>query len=238
MEERVDALVGADGLWSTVRRTLHGDSTPRYAGYTAWRGVIAYAGDVRASETWGRGRRFGLVPLADGRVYWFATANAPEHSQMPEGDKSELLGRFGRWHDPIPSVIEQTPDSAILRNDIYDLKPLKTWGIGRVTLLGDAAHAMTPNLGQGACQAIEDGVVLADCLAREPDTVEALRSYERARAPHTAMVIERSRRLGRVGQLQNPVATWLRDTLVGALPARSQLSQLAPIVGYDLGAEH
>src|SRR5579884_3885297 len=232
-EERAEVLIGADGLRSAVRRRLHPESVPRYAGYTAWRGVNSFTGDVAAIESWGRGERFGLVPLGHGNLYWFATANAPEHSQAPGGNRAELLRRFGRWHAPVPAVIEQTPESAILRNDIYDIKPLSTWSNGRVTLLGDAAHAMTPNLGQGACQAIEDAVVLADCLAHDRDAIEALRAYERARIPRTAMIIERSRRLGQVGQLQNPVATWLRDTLMAALPPRSQLRQIAPIVGYD-----
>ncbi len=147
-----DLLLGADGIHSTIRAQLFGATLPRYAGYTAWRGVAQIAprqwGEQMATETWGNGRRFGLVPLSQERMYWFATLNTPEGMDDKErGRKQELLGLFHTCHDPVPAVIEATDEAAILRNDIYDRPALHHWSQGRVTLLGDAAHPMTPNMG-------------------------------------------------------------------------------------------
>ena len=179
-EECGDLLVGADGLHSVVRAQLRGNGLPRYAGYTAWRAVVEPKEELlpwgTGFESWGRGARFGCAHIGDGRVYWFATANAPEgEKDGPPGDltgaKAKLLHLFSRWHRPVADLVEAAEEGTILRTDIYDREPLgERWGEGKVTLLGDAAHPMTPNLGQGACQAIEDAVVLARCLgeARAP----------------------------------------------------------------------
>jgi 2-polyprenyl-6-methoxyphenol hydroxylase-like FAD-dependent oxidoreductase len=234
-EERGDLLVGADGLNSVVRARLFGDEKPLYAGYTAWRGIAGdgFMRDGWGSESWGRGERFGMVSLGRGRLYWFATRNAPEgENEDAAGRKAELLRHFGRWHEPIPALIRATEGAEILRNDVYDREPLKSWGVGRVTLLGDAAHPMTPNLGQGACQAIEDAVVLAGCVREASDA--ALRLYEKRRKGRTATIVRRSRLVGRIGQLENPLLCGLRDALAKATPLRAQLRQLDPIVGYEV----
>lgn len=234
-EERCDLLVGADGLHSTVRAQLLDDGPPRYAGYTAWRGVVAWLGGETGFESWGRGERFGLVDIGRGRSYWYAGKNAPEREKGSVGRKEELLERFGSWHEPIPEIIGAMEETGILRHDVYDRGPTKRWGEGRITLLGDAAHPMTPDLGQGACQAIEDAVVLARCVREEgdDDVVAALRLYEGRRKRRTTAIGRRSRLLGRVAQFENPLLCRLRDSLVKATPLRAQLRQLAPIIGYE-----
>ncbi len=170
-------------------------------------------------------------------MYWFATKNAPEGEEEAAGRKGELLARFGGWHEPIPAVINATGESDIHYDGVYYREPVKRWGEGRVTLLGDAAHPMTPDLGQGACQAIEDAVALAACLAKEGPVETALKLYEARRADRTAYVVRQSRRLGRLGQLENPLACALRDAVLKALPRRllksRQLKDLEPIVGYE-----
>ncbi|HEX5475834.1 MAG TPA: FAD-dependent monooxygenase [Vicinamibacterales bacterium] len=212
-----DVLVGADGLHSVVRAQLHGARPPVYAGYTAWRGVTDWrGGDVRPGETWGRGARFGRVPIGGGRLYWFATKNVAEGRRSPDGEQAELRRTFRGWHAPIEALIEATAETAILRSDIYDRPVISRWSAGRVTLLGDAAHPMTPNLGQGACQAIEDAVALAKCLREGGPADAALRCYEQARAPRANAFVRRSRRLGRMAQWQQPAAVWLRDAVVAA----------------------
>jgi len=182
---RGDVLIGADGMKSAVRSRLIGLHTPRYAGYTAWRTVVeSDRSGLNIIETWGRGRRFGIVPMSRGRIYWFATKNTPEGERDPEGDsKQTLLKLFRGWHEPVEALIEAATEGSILRNDIYDLSPLRRWVDNRVALLGDAAHAMTPNLGQGACQAIEDGAVLAACLSKSSRIDSALLEYQRRRVP-------------------------------------------------------
>ena len=184
-ETRGDLLVGADGLRSVVRSALFGPERPRYGGYTAWRAVTRFDhARVTPGETWGRGRRFGQWGMTGARIYWYATESVPEgEGDPPEGRKQGLLKLFRGWHEPVEDLIEATDESAILRNDVYDRPALRRWSVGRVTLLGDAAHPMTPDMGQGACQAIEDAVVLADCLTRWSEVAEALRAYESLRIP-------------------------------------------------------
>jgi len=232
-----DLLIGADGIRSSVRAQLFGAPPPRYAGYTAWRGVVSLAlpqwDEAIATETWGAGMRFGLVPLTGGRFYWFATMNAPEGARdTPGGRKRELLDRFSAWHDPIPAVIAATDEVAILRNDIYDRPPIASWSRGRVALLGDAAHATTPNMGQGACQAMEDAVALVAHLGAADTLASALHAYEAQRVRRANAITRQSLRLGQVGQWENRWAVAARDAAFRALPAsmlgRSLATALQP----------
>lgn len=232
---RADVLIGADGLNSTVRTQLHGQRKPTYAGYTAWRAVVRFdRQQLLPGESWGRGARFGHIPMSNGHVYWYATKNAPEGERNPGGEKAELLRIFHGGHIPIHALIEATDESAILRNDIYDRPVLRRWGEGRVSLLGDAAHPMTPNLGQGACQALEDAVVLGNCLREGPAVVSALRCYEAQRIPRTSALVHRSRQIGLIGQWQNPLAVRLRDIFMKYVSVRLQASQLERIVRYEV----
>jgi 2-polyprenyl-6-methoxyphenol hydroxylase-like FAD-dependent oxidoreductase len=237
-EERGDILIGADGLNSSVRAQLFGVSAPRYAGYTAWRG-IADVGDGLVPEEaglnlWGRGSEFGLASIGRGRFYWFVTRNAPEgEAENAAGRKREVLDLLLGWYEPARTAVEATGESKILRNDIYDRAPLKHWSSGRVTLLGEAAHPMTPNLGQGACQAIEDAVVLARCLDSGDGVVPSLRLYEAIRIPRTSDVVRRSRLVGRIVQLENPLLCRLRDAVARSTSARAQIRQLQRIARYE-----
>ncbi|MFO0599938.1 MAG: FAD-dependent monooxygenase [Myxococcaceae bacterium] len=220
---RVDAdlLVGSDGLHSKVRTQLLGESPTRYSGYTSWRGVCSLDGldgvGGVLSETWGPGARFGLVPIGFGELYWFATANAPAGGK-DGAQPAELLKRFEGWHDPIPRVLAATPSERILRTDIADRAPVEQWTSRRVALLGDAAHPMTPNMGQGACQAIEDAVVLARCIgAAKHDVPAALASYQARRVPRANGVVTQSRRIGAVGQWESGLMRGVRDAAMRAL---------------------
>lgn len=239
-EERSDLLIGADGLNSTVRERLLGDGPPRYAGYTAWRAVVSPERDLipqGAVESWGRGTRFLFARIGRGRVYWAAARNAPPQGADREpagGTKDALLATFRGWHDPIEELIGATDERAILHTAIYDRDPLgERWGDGQVSLLGDAAHPMTPDLGQGACQAIEDAVVLAKCLSEEGAPASALRRYEARRARRVAAIVQRSRRLGRVAQLENPFLCGLRDIVLKKTPDQMLLRQAEEIVSYE-----
>jgi 2-polyprenyl-6-methoxyphenol hydroxylase-like FAD-dependent oxidoreductase len=226
-----DLVIGADGLNSVVRAGLHGARPPSYSGYTAWRSVVSFdTSRAQAWESWGHGKRFGQVPM-NGRAYWYATLNTPEGGRNAD-EKAALLETFRGWHPPIETLIEATPERAILRNDIYDRPLLATWGSGRVTLVGDAAHPMTPNLGQGACQAIEDAVVLAKCLDQERDISTALRTYEARRIPRVNPIVIESRRVGRFGQWEHPLAVRLRTALLKMARPRLQIGHLERIVRY------
>jgi len=158
-------------------------------------------------------------------VYWFAPVNRPPDTPFAD-PKATLTEIYGDWHTPIPDLIAETPDSVLLYNDILDIEPLSTWIDGRVVLLGDAAHAMTPNMGQGACQAIEDAVALADALRQTTQLSVALATYDGQRRPHTRRVMMQSRRIGQVGQLESPLLMSLRDAVVRAIPSSMTLRQL------------
>lgn len=240
-EERGDFLVGADGLHSVVRAKALKDGPPRYAGFTAWRGIVEGADGILPEgvglNVWGRGSELGLASLGRDRAYWYATRNAPEgEPEKPAGRREEvleILERRGHCKDFFRPAVEVTEETNILRTDLYDRDPVRGWGTGRVTLLGDAAHPMTPSLGQGACQAIEDAAELADALVGTSSVPDALRFYERRRVGRTAAIVLRSRRMGRIMQSESPVICGLRDTLAAAVPAKMRLRALDPVVGYE-----
>jgi 2-polyprenyl-6-methoxyphenol hydroxylase-like FAD-dependent oxidoreductase len=234
-EERGDLLVGADGLSSLVRRAI-ADAPVRYAGYTAWRGVSPVPAEPgRLTESWGVGERFGLVDIGRGRTYWFATKNAPEgESEDPQGRKAEVVRRFSGWHEPIAAVVDSSGEDAILRNDVYYLDPLPRWSDGRLVLIGDAAHASTPGVGQGAAQAIEDAVVLSDRLGHCDELPTALAEYEAIRRPRAEAVLKMSRRADKAAQLASPLGWRFRNALVRRLPERTWRRRLEPLVRYEL----
>jgi 2-polyprenyl-6-methoxyphenol hydroxylase-like FAD-dependent oxidoreductase len=234
---RADALIGADGLRSLVRTQMFGSLPIRYSGYTAWRAVVEPSSghSLLMGETWGRGCRFGIIPMSGGRVYWFATNNAPEGDRNPEGRTKEQLSRLFRgWHEPIEALIAAAQEGSILRNDIYDMDPLPKCVLGRAALLGDAAHAMTPNLGQGACQAIEDAVVLAACLKKNASVTSALLEYERRRIPRTRKFVLGSRWFGVIAQRQNPALCWLRNAAIRATPQWITARQVKSLLAFEI----
>lgn len=234
-----DLVVGADGVSSRLRATLFpGHPGLRYAGYTAWRLLPQDAPqDVAATpfETWGRGLRFSALPMDGGAVYCWATATAPPRERADD-ERADLLSRFGDWHQPVPDLIRATPATSVLRHDVVELaRPLRRLGRGRAVLVGDAAHAMTPDLGQGGCTALEDAVVLAHALATEADVPTAITAYGAARLPRTTAIARRSRQLSRIGQAHNPLVVAARTVALGAaglLPAGVLLGSMAPVVGW------
>jgi 2-polyprenyl-6-methoxyphenol hydroxylase-like FAD-dependent oxidoreductase len=209
-DERADLVVAADGIGSLVRGALFPDHPgPVYSGLTAWRLLAEDPGAV-FGESWGHGRVFGVNPISGGLVYCYATSSAPPGTRAAS-ERDELARFFGSWHDPIPRIIEIADPARILRNDIWHLgRPLPAMHSGRVAILGDAAHAMTPNLGQGACQAIEDAVT----LAHEVSEGGGLDAYTAARLPRSTAIAKRSLSLSRLTAVANPVLADLRDSAI------------------------
>jgi 2-polyprenyl-6-methoxyphenol hydroxylase-like FAD-dependent oxidoreductase len=232
-----DAVIGADGIRSRVRSALFGASEPIYRGYTVWRGVARYSGAAIPagvnSESWGVGKRFGILNTGDGIFTWYATANVPEdHRDASCGRKRELQQMFANWHEPIVEFLEATNENEILKNGARDCPPLRNWGRGMVTLLGDAAHPCTPNLGQGGCMALEDALVLAKCVEKELFLRIALRRYESLRFHRTKHIQQRSLLMGHIGQWQNALFVTGRRVVTRVLPARLIERNLRRVYSY------
>ncbi|MFE6668532.1 FAD-dependent monooxygenase [Streptomyces sp. NPDC057697] len=212
-----DLVVGADGIGSAVRSALFpGHPGPSYAGFTTWRIVVPATGRPFAPhETWGRGELWGSQPLKDGRIYAYGAAVAPAGGRAADGEKAELLRRFGDWHDPVPALVAAADPGQVLRNDVHHLiDPLPSFHRGRTVLVGDSAHAMAPNLGQGGNQAIEDAIVLAHRLEPGGDLGAGAAAYTADRLPRTTAVVRRSARAARLMRLTGAPAVATRDALV------------------------
>jgi 2-polyprenyl-6-methoxyphenol hydroxylase-like FAD-dependent oxidoreductase len=233
-----EAVIGADGIRSRVRSELFGTSAPIYRGYTVWRGVARYDGRAvwpgANSETWGVGKRFGIINVGQGHFTWYATANVPpDHVDAACGRKRELQKAFLGWHEPIADLIDATDDEDIIKNGAYDRAPLHCSGEGLVTLLGDAAHPCTPNLGQAGCLALEDAAVLAKCVNQEASLEVALRRYECLRGQRTRHVQHRSRLMGEIGQWENCIFVAARRIVTSLLPARLFEHNLRRMYSYE-----
>lgn len=224
-----DLVVAADGINSAVRRSWPADPGLRYSGYSSWRGVTSRPVDLlgAAGETWGTGLRFGMAPLRDGRVYWFGVASMPADDRTPD-EFAAVRRLFEHWHDPIPALLDATDPAAVFRHPINDLaKPLPTFRRGGVVLLGDAAHAMTPDLGQGANQAMEDAATLAALLAPlaaasapDPGSIDhALSEYDRLRRARTQPIARRARSVGALAHVKGRLGVGVRNAVLRLTPA-------------------
>jgi 2-polyprenyl-6-methoxyphenol hydroxylase-like FAD-dependent oxidoreductase len=235
-EERADLLVGADGVRSTVRGDLLGTRDLRAPGYWGIQAVVEYEHPEAHHGTfatyWGPGSRFAYHHVGGGRLYWFAVEDG-EGNESAEERIQIVRRRLESWPEPVRSIIEATDDAEIAVMDIADAKPVKQWGTGPATLLGDAAHPILPNLGQGTSQALEDAIVLARSLRQEPDVVTALRAYEKQRSPRTAGLVKFSRNLGRIGRFKSRPAVAFRERFMKVGLGRIGWKQAVALTSFE-----
>jgi 2-polyprenyl-6-methoxyphenol hydroxylase-like FAD-dependent oxidoreductase len=221
-----DLVVACDGIHSAIRESLGLKSKLANRPYSVWRGMtqvnpedeVRYLGlkhDGDFSESYGHGRRFGILRLGPGRVHWYAVANNSLRSPDQPADAA-LRELFSGWHAPIPALIENAESTICTK--VQDRLPTLPWVVGRVAILGDAAHPVSPNFGQGACLAIEDAVVLASCLQTCANLRRALRRYELSRYPRCLEVLFMSREAGRFAQFQNRALVYLRKHFIKFAP--------------------
>lgn len=234
---RGSLLIGADGLHSVVRKSLWGESMLRYSGQTCYRGVADASPPEKnvIREIQGAGKRGAVCPISDNRVYWWTALNACQgETDEPAERRGELLKIFKGWGFGLPEIISAT-EKEVLRNDLVDREPLKTWSKGRITLLGDAAHPMLPNLGQGACTAIEDAFVLAQNVAQSGLNPIALENYESKRIARTTKIVKQSWNFGIPVRWKHQMSVRFRETLMSLMPESVAQNIIRENVCYDVG---
>jgi salicylate hydroxylase len=246
-EFEADVIVGADGIHSTVRSSLFGPENAHFTGLMCWRGLVASArlpqGLVAPEQTawWGPHGHVVHYYVRRGELLnWVAhieTNNWTEESWSTPGHVPELLTTYEHWNDQLTRMFEVT--QRCYKWALYDREPLRAWSLGRVTLLGDSAHAMLPYLAQGAAQSIEDACVLAAVLARAPEIPEAaLKRYEALRLPRTSRIQLGARQRGRINHLSSRWSRFRRDASIALrnwVGAKNGPGDVAWIYGYDAG---
>lgn len=206
-------------------------------------GLSLWPNALRALDFLGLGDQVRELAVFEGQS-GVQTARGRWLSKTDAGDLIERFGQAMMVHragllgvllHPIPALLEAADPDAVLRLDIYEVPPLRSYTEGRVVLVGDAAHAMTPDLGQGGCQALEDAVVLGRVLADcgEPDIAGRLAGYDQRRRPRTQMIARQSARIGVMAQWASPVAVALRNAGLRLLPASALARSLAPALKWD-----
>ncbi len=211
-----DLVVGADGIHSVVRRRCWQSRVERPLGTVAFRGVVDRP-VAAVTETWGTGALFGITPNGDGRTNWFACVRRGRLPSAGSTDVDTLRELFWSWHSGVREVLVHLDGTHIDRRELFDVSLPHRYVRGRVALVGDAAHAMAPNLGRGACESLVDAVALARSIDSEPDLVRGLRRYDRTRRPRARRLVRAARALNQLATAER--LTGLRDgalTLVAA----------------------
>ncbi|MGG3804251.1 FAD-dependent monooxygenase [Metabacillus fastidiosus] len=232
-----DFLVAADGIHSSIRKQLLNKNLYRYAGYTCWRGIVSARSIPNVitdfSETWAANGRFGLVPLPNNQLYWYALINAEERDpRFAKYTPQDLAKHFIDYHEPAAMIINNTRPEQMIHRDIVDIQPMEQFFIGRTIFIGDAAHAITPNMGQGACQAIEDANILAECIKRNKRVEQAFKQYNAHRQKRIQDLSKQCWQLGKVAQYEKGAAVVLRNILLKSLPASMMRKQAQPIYEF------
>lgn len=225
-----ETLIAADGIHSVVRENLFKPNTIRHANQVCWRGISNYdlpeQHTTELNEIWGNNGRFGFVQIAKNKVYWYALKSYKLNSKELSVNKLEHY--FSSYHPIVNSIIKSTSKEHINTAEISDLKPISTWYHQNVCLMGDAAHALTPNMGQGACQAIEDAYILAQCL-NQYQGQKAFESFQKLRLSKAHLVVNTSWTVGKMAHISNPILIKIRNQLMKLIPAKLNRKQTRKI---------
>lgn len=225
-------VIGADGIKSVVRNQLFEKSILRNPNQICWRGIceIDLPGKYHneLNEAWGKGKRFGFVKISDKKVYWYALANSRK-----VGDEVNLTEFFNEFHIDILNIISGTKKEQIIITEIIDLKPIDKWQGENVCLIGDAAHATTPNLGQGACQAIEDAYVLGKLLDNGLEIQNTFTEYENLRRKKAHTIVNTSWTVGKMAHIENSFGIWLRNFAMKNIPKSANKKQMDMIFNLN-----
>ncbi|WNF22367.1 FAD-dependent monooxygenase [Mesobacillus jeotgali] len=231
-----DCLISCDGAASQVRKKLFPDSSLVYSGFSCWRGILEDPPmKVEAyTETWGPRGRFGIAPLTDNQVFWYALKkSSTENSDMQEWSPIDLLFNYFYYHEPIQEILENTPPDHIIYDNLYELKPLTPHHTGKILLLGDSAHASMPNIGQGASQAAEDAVYLAKWIRTEETIDKAFSQYETHRQERMKLIKEEMKLYGLAARIDFPGLCSLRNKLLQMTPSSYHNARLRNVVEIE-----
>jgi 2-polyprenyl-6-methoxyphenol hydroxylase-like FAD-dependent oxidoreductase len=229
-------ILGADGLKSIVRQKIFPNNSIRNANQICWRGITECELPIKfrneLNEAWGKSERFGFVQIAENKVYWYALKTFKKSKS--EFSINNLEQYFSDYNSVIQDIIKSTKKEQINTAEISDLKPTNIWFKENVCLIGDSAHATTPNMGQGACQAIEDAFVLSECLDKYEIT-QAFTEYQKLRLTKAHKVVKASWTIGKMSHISNPILISLRNQILRLTPSsvnrkqNEQIFQLAKI---------
>lgn len=222
-------VIGADGIKSVVRNQLFAASTIRNAQQICWRAICNFTlpneYNHEVNEAWGVGKRFGFVKISESKIYWYALAN----SKNTTSAATQLPELFSDFHSHILEIIAATPTNQIITSDITDLQPIPKWQQPQVCLIGDAAHAMTPNLGQGACQAIEDAYTIGQLLDKGFSLENAFEVFQNIRTKKVNTIVNQSWAIGKIAQLENKLGITVRNFILQNIPAFANRKQMSTI---------
>lgn len=226
-----EIAIGADGINSVVRKSLFGDISIKHAGQICWRGIVNYQlpdqFQNQFNESWGSGARFGFAQINTSQVYWFALCNYK--SSMSEWEGKNWQESFAKFHPLINDLLFTTEKNKIHMAPITQLSLLHSWYKDNVGLIGDACHAMTPNMGQGAGQGIEDAYVLSHCLNSYDSIEDSFARYQILRYQKAKSIVNNSWKIGKIAQLESSIGRSIRNLVLKATPTFISQNQTAKI---------
>ncbi|MEY8760307.1 FAD-dependent monooxygenase [Chryseobacterium tongliaoense] len=224
-------VFGADGIKSKVRDQIIETGKIRNAGQKCWRGLVEF--DLpeefhhEAFEAWGKAKRFGFVKISDKKVYWYALINEGKHERCPT-----LAKNFQSFHPLIIKILDATPNENMILNDITDLSPIPKWYAENLCLIGDSAHATTPNMGQGACQAIEDAYIIGKILENNKDFNSVFEKFQRIRRKKVDYVVNTSWKIGQISQWEK--GNSLRNFFLRLIPESANQKLVEKIIQLEM----